>query len=323
MFIYAIMRVASFALVVLSSSLSILILSACGASDSHRSSGPDSSADASGTGGGSGSGGTTGGGGAATGGRNGTGGGASGSTAAGGTSSGGGSGAGGTSSGGSTGATDGGSTGGSPGDGGTTDAATLSCSDFAPSAPPTAPTTVRVVNSTGGNVFLGPTTPACEFQIGFTLEDSGGKPLKIVQNSCDFRCGDLQDPSSSSCTCDPSCTGSPITLLKDGAHFDLGWPGTVFEIEKMPTKCFADSTCAGTPCIVETVPPAGPLTVTVAAYTAPACSSGPCTLCTPGATGNCTVFGATNVTGTKIEASAVWAGSGILEITLTKGDAGP
>lgn len=192
--------------------------------------------------------------------------------------------------------------------------ASASCSDFAPPAPATAPTTVRLVNSTGSAVYLGPTTPLCDFDIGFTAEDSRGNPLKLAQGNCELRCDDLQQGTS--CTCGTGCFGPPITLLAAGAHWDIGWPGTVFDVKQMPAKCFADPSCADKTCLVEKAAPTGTVTLHAAAYTQPVCPGGPCTSCTPGATGNCTIFGATNVTGTAITGSATWTGSGTVTITL-------
>ncbi|MFO0570594.1 MAG: hypothetical protein U0263_33460 [Polyangiaceae bacterium] len=214
-----------------------------------------------------------------------------GGTSSGGTSSGGGSGSGGTSGGGAGGA------GGAGGDGGVEKA----CTDFVNAT--SSPVKIRFMNNRTTPIYLGQTTAGCAVFGEYSLEDSANKPLKPVRDLCEFTCAELQ---TGSCACPAGCAAPYVTKIGPGGHYDVAWPGTVFESTNMPAKCFYDGTCAAAACYLEKLPPTGPLTVKASVYTQPSGCSGTCQDCTPGGVGNCILPNATTVTGTEVKAQATW-----------------
>lgn len=189
-----------------------------------------------------------------------------------------------------------------------------SCQDFTPPPPTKTPVTVRLVNKKTTNVFLGQTSPTCAVDLGFTLEDGAMKQLKPSRDVCEFTCEELQEGS---CACPAGCAAPIVTLLAPNGHYDIGWPGTVFDSAQMPASCFMDPSCAQSACLIEKTPPAGPLTMKASAFSMPlGCADPNQCSCTPSPSGNCTVFNATTVGGAEVKAEVKWNGEGLVEITF-------
>jgi len=210
----------------------------------------------------------------------------------------------------------------SSGSGGTTSSSSggtggsAPCSDFTPPPPGGTPITVRLVNKTTGNVYLGETTAGCSTSIGFTLEDAKMATLKPSRDICEFTCAELQQGS---CACPAGCAAPIVTLVGPGQHYDVGWPGTIFVSEDMPAKCYQDMICVnGGGCLVEQAPPMETLTMRASAWSMAVCPGNPgqtCVDCVPGFSGSCIVPGAQTVGGTEIKGSVQWnMGQGIAEI---------
>lgn len=171
---------------------------------------------------------------------------------------------------------------------------------------------MRLVNKSNSNVYLGQPSPGCSVNLGFTLEDANMTALKPSRDDCEFTCEELQQGS---CACPAGCAAPVVTLLAPSGHYDIGWPGTVFDSAQMPSQCFQDQSCSQSPCLLEKSAPAGPLTMKSSAWSmAMGCPNGTCFDCTPSAAGNCTLFGATSVGGTEIKAEVKWMGESLVEI---------
>lgn len=167
--------------------------------------------------------------------------------------------------------------------------ADMNCTHYVTSAGG-APATVKIVNQTGGPIYLGQPTPSCEYYVGFTFKDQADASFALTTsgaNDCNARQTGCEQPS---------CSAPVVTKLADGKTFDIGWPGTVFAQKWMPPSCYADAACVDGPCTQEIAAPDG--TVSIAAYTGFYCDGGACADCTVNANGNCTVFSATGVNGT-------------------------
>ena len=186
------------------------------------------------------------------------------------------------------------------------------CADFT-QPPATSPTSITLVNQTTGNLYLGQPTPTCAFDLGYTLTSPSGADLLATLNPCQFTCGQVQGQG---CGCPPvACQPNIVTLVAPGKSFNFGWPGTIFQPAAMPTSCYQESTCASSGCFVETT--ATPDTsIHITAYTAALCDGAPCADCTPGATGNCTIFGATGTGGTAKPVSAVWGAQSQVQLIV-------
>ncbi|MFT3769196.1 MAG: hypothetical protein QM820_27470 [Minicystis sp.] len=186
------------------------------------------------------------------------------------------------------------------------------CEDYPTPPPATTPVTIRLVNKSANNVYLGEKTPSCATNLGFTLEDASANQLKPSRDVCEFTCGELQ---SGACGCPANCAAPIVTLLAPNGHYDIGWPATVFEAIAMPKSCYQDPTCDTGTCLNEVTPPTGPLTMKASAFSmAAGCPGGTCQDCTPGTQGNCTVNTATMVSGTEVKGTVQWNGEGLVEI---------
>jgi hypothetical protein len=187
----------------------------------------------------------------------------------------------------------------------------LSCQDANPGAPATQPTTVNFVNNTASNIYLG--SPAADCAFGFQLFD-GDAELVPARGNCDKTCGELQQDD---CECAFPCAPL-VTMLAPGGKYGIGWPGTVFTSHLMADECFADPTCAGQQCLIESAAPAKSLTIRGAGYPEWECDAGECFDCTPGGNNkNCTVIGAKRTKGTPLVGEVTWSGqSGIVTVNF-------
>jgi hypothetical protein len=158
--------------------------------------------------------------------------------------------------------------------------------------------------------------PTCATYLGFTLEDASMKALKPSRDLCEFTCGELQQGT---CACPAGCAAPIVTKIEPGGQFEVGWPATVFESDAMPASCYSDSTCAMGTCLNEVAAPTGPLTMKASAWSSFNCSNPDPTMCV--CTGgfpdkNCSIPGASNVTGTELKGEATWMGDMIVQIVI-------
>jgi hypothetical protein len=192
---------------------------------------------------------------------------------------------------------------------------TEDCSEFeATPGAPLLPVTLRFVNQTGADLFLGPTEPGCGDYLPYSLADRTGEPLKPTLDSCEFECHSLL---SGGCGCPAICAQVPVVRITENGSYDLVWAGAIYDALTMPAACYADESCAGTACFRATMPPSGDLTFTGTAHPElSGCDAPPCT-CTPDASGSCTIDGVTEVSGTPIVATATYAyGGGGTEVEI-------
>ena len=187
-----------------------------------------------------------------------------------------------------------------------------SCSDF--TAPPkTSPTSIVVLNSTANNLYLGPPVQNCKFNPGFAINGPKGEPYVVSLDPCTFTCGALQ---TQGCGCAPvACQPSIVTLVAPGKSVDFGWTGTVFYPDAMPGSCYSDSQCVAKGCFFEAAALTDS-TISIDAYPGATCNGAPCSDCTPGASGNCTISGASSTSGTAATATAQWSGQGSVQIVF-------
>lgn len=146
--------------------------------------------------------------------------------------------------------------------------------------------TVRIRNDRATPIYIGTTTPDCQYHVGFDLVDSADASLTAALQ-VNNRCTDFQ--SNPEC---PTTSCQPVIVTKiapDGGTHDIGWPGTVFDARYMAKSCYADAGCATGPCMIERRSP--PATVRVTTFPSFYCDGGNCFDCTNGAT-SCNVFGA-------------------------------
>lgn len=197
-----------------------------------------------------------------------------------------------------------GGTGGSGGNGGDV------CEAFVPPDVLVEPVTVRLVNKTGANLYLGEKTWGCVSSLGFTIEDGNGQPLKPARFACELSCEHLQQGS---CACVADCAEPVVTLVAPDGAYEVRWAGTVFETANMPAECFWDTTCVA-PCLVESAPPAQTLAFQSSGWNQIDCGESGCPTCTPDASGTCTIPGYAIVDGLEHQASTSWNGEG--EITI-------
>jgi hypothetical protein len=196
---------------------------------------------------------------------------------------------------------------------GAPDSAPVVCSDYAPGPPPTKPATVRLVNGTTHNIYLGSPAQACEYHFDFQLFD-GQSELQPSRDACAHTCEEIQQ---SGCDCSIPCV-SIVTLVSPGKHFDVGWPGTVFSTAEMPAQCAPDASCNGRAqtCLIEEAAPAVALTIRATAYTDKECDAGQCFDCTTGVSGSCIVTGAVRTKGTALLATGEWNGESVLQLSF-------
>lgn len=185
------------------------------------------------------------------------------------------------------------------------------CTDFVVTPPSLPPVTVRVVNATTGDLYLGPAQVECGYQIGFTLTDASGKDVKPAKGHCEFSCKDMQ---LGHCACTPNCVVPDIVKLVAGKRYDILWPRTVFEGATMPGACY-DQTCTAETCFMEKAAQS-PLTVKVSGYSGVHCASGACADCTPDASGSCSVPDADHTSGTAHPATVTWNNDDTVTLTL-------
>ena len=187
-----------------------------------------------------------------------------------------------------------------------------SCSDF--TAPPTtSPTSIVVLNGTAKNLYLGPPVQNCKFNPGFAINGPKGEPYVVLLDPCTFTCGALQ---TQGCGCAPvACQPSIVTLVAPGKSVDFGWTGTVFYPDAMPGSCYNDSQCVAKGCFFEAAAITDS-TIAVDAYTGATCNGAPCSDCTPGASGNCTISGASSTSGPAATVTALWTGQGSVQIVF-------
>ncbi len=187
-----------------------------------------------------------------------------------------------------------------------------SCSDF--TAPPTtSPTSIVVLNNTANNIYLGPPMQNCQFNPGFAVNGPEGEPYVVSLEACAFTCGALQ---TQGCGCPPvACQPTIVTLVAPGKKVDFGWTGTVFYPDAMPGSCYSDSQCIAKGCFFEAAAITDS-TISVDAYTGATCNGAPCSDCTPGASGNCTISGASSTSGAAVTATAVWTGQASVQIVF-------
>ncbi len=175
------------------------------------------------------------------------------------------------------------------------------CSAFV-TDPPTTAVTVRIVNNTAADLFIGPETPGGCGQIDpFSLDDAG-QPVTWQLDSCTFTCEALQ---KGQCACAADCALPFVWRIAAGGVLEVPWDGIVFPTETMPDTCY-DAMCgAGQACFVPREP-SGPLTFTATAWTevSGTCGGGACT-CTPDANGTCAIS----------MGEAVVAGTGVFQST--------
>jgi hypothetical protein len=204
--------------------------------------------------------------------------------------------------------------GGSGGQGTTMSTGTANtCSEYTTPPPSASPVTVRIVNNTKSNVYLGQQNAGCSSGPGYSIADASTKPLKPSRDACEFTCADEQ---KTSCACAADCAQPIVTLVAPGGHVDLTWQGSVFLSAMMPANCYADPNCTSSTCLVETAPPAGALTFGASAWTmATGCGVAPCMDCTPDASGTC-IMNANTVGGTEIKGQATWSGGSQVEIDI-------
>jgi hypothetical protein len=179
----------------------------------------------------------------------------------------------------------------------------LSCSDFRAKPVPTAPTNVRLKNDSAQNIFIGQKGDVCLSDLPFKVFDAQKSELNPTRGECDLTCAEAME-SDCKCKSNRVCV---VTLIAPGGYLDVGWPGTVFRSKLMPATCYQKASCAMDSCLVEEPIPSGELTLEAKAYAEPVCVNGPCSICTPGARGNCTVSAATKVSGTSVKATATVA----------------
>jgi hypothetical protein len=172
------------------------------------------------------------------------------------------------------------------------------CDDFL-NEPGSSRVTVRLVNLTDTDVYLGNPNPGCGEYQAFDLRDAAGRDLVWMRDMCDFTCEDVM---RSACGCPAFCPVAPVTLVAPQGAYEVVWSGTIFEPSSIPDVCLADPTCGTSSCLVERAPAAGELFLTATAWTGVegrGCPQEPCG-CTPDATGTCVVEGDVNVTGQPI-----------------------
>lgn len=170
------------------------------------------------------------------------------------------------------------------------------------------PASVYIVNQTAAPIYLGRPTPSCDPYVAFTFTDPTDASLPVATTGKND-CSELQSAS-----CPPeSCSVPLVVKLGAGKTYDVGWPGTVFVKKWMPPSCYADAACVEGPCDQQVAAPTGTLGVT--AYSGFYCDGGPCPDCTIGASGNCTVFGATGVSGAVHSGQASYA-AGATSVTV-------
>jgi hypothetical protein len=185
------------------------------------------------------------------------------------------------------------------------------CTDFIVAPPNLPPVTVRVVNATSADVYLGPSQADCGYEIGFSLTDASGAALKPNKGHCEFSCADMQ---LGHCACPPGCVVPDIVKLVAGKHYDILWPRTVFQGATMPGSCY-DKTCTAAACYMEKAAQ-GPLTVKVSGYAGVHCASGACADCTADSSGSCSVPDADHTSGTEHPATVAWNNDDMVTLTL-------
>jgi hypothetical protein len=178
---------------------------------------------------------------------------------------------------------DGSSGGGGGGDGGSGGASV--CEAFVTDPPETA-VTVRLVNNSLADLYVGPETAGgCGDVDAFTLQDADGQPVAWRLGQCGFTCEAVQ---TGACGCTADCQLPVVWRITAGGALEVPWNGTVFTQETMPDECYDEGCGVGGPCAVERKPE-GKLLFQAAAWTeVTGTCSGSCT-CTPDATGSCMI----------------------------------
>jgi hypothetical protein len=169
------------------------------------------------------------------------------------------------------------------------------------------PVSIRIENNTASNIYIGKTAQSCKFETAYQVLDVTNTALKLVLDSCEFSCGDVQ---TGGCVCPPTaCDQSVVTLVAPGGHYDAGWPGTYFADPEMAASCYADqANCAAKGCFSEIVAPFNATIQATAGTQAQGCA-GSCNDCTPGPAGKtCTVSGADHIGGTLLKATFAYTG---------------
>lgn len=170
--------------------------------------------------------------------------------------------------------------------------------------------TVRLVNKTGQNLYLGDPQQSCDSYRAFEVVTGDGKTLKSSLGSCEFTCSDLL---AGQCQCAADCAAPVVTLLAADGVYTAQWDGSIFSSASLNTGC-ATNGCSDGACIYQE-PATGPLGLVGGAYLdVMGCDPGPCS-CTPDANGTCLLDYPATVTGTKITASAT-----ITQVTATTVD---
>lgn len=191
----------------------------------------------------------------------------------------------------------GGNVGGTGGDGG---GGGDVCAAFA-TDPPTASVTVRVLNNTENDLYIGPETAGgCGHTEPFSLEDADGKALRWRLQNCDFTCEMLQ---TDACGCTTECELPAVWRIAPGGALSVDWNRVVFTTETMPDGCYDPGCGIGQECAVPREP-SGELTFLASAWSEVGGDCGGECTCTPDAGGSCTIgMGEATVAGSVITTS--------------------
>lgn len=205
----------------------------------------------------------------------------------------------------------GGGSGGSGGGSGGTGGESV-CTEYV-TAPAQNPVTVRIVNQTANDLYIGPEAAGgCGQVDAFSVSDDGGNPVGWRLQACSFTCEELQ---KGACACAADCALPYVWRIAPAGALEVPWNGTIFTPETMPDECYDASCGTGQTCSVEREP-SGALTLSATAWSEVTGSCGASCTCTPDATGTCTIgSGDVAVAGTSATAQAqVDTVSGTIEL---------
>lgn len=171
--------------------------------------------------------------------------------------------------------------------------------------------TVRFVNDSAADLFLGAVEPGCGVYIPYALERAGVS-VKPSLDICEFSCGQMMDGQ---CACPAACAMPQITRIVPGGSFEALWGGMDYEPASLPPLCQADG-CGGA-CYLPALAQGAYTVLGTAHPELGDCIPNDTCDCQPDASGSCTFSTTMGVAGTPIEASATYDfGSGAEVVEL-------
>jgi hypothetical protein len=149
---------------------------------------------------------------------------------------------------------------------------------------------VRLVNGTGGPIFLGSQTPGCGLAPLFEVEQSDGRRLTPF-GYCETTCQQILSGQISGCPPIP-CPISSVIQLEPGEGRVQPWVATYTELVKLPPVCVARVGADECERVQDVKPGAYVFTAQAASGIQCAAPQAPCDLCTRDSNGGCAISNA-------------------------------